>query len=91
MRKPVKLVKMDTVLYVNNVGKQLDMVIKSSIERHTRYLEDLVLIDHLSKLVSDLNPFNVTMSECDRIKIKGFISDLKKELPFYHTNNNTKS
>lgn len=75
---------MDTALYVNNVGKQLNWILKTNAKYKKYQLVNLVLINHLSKLISDLNPYNVTMSYDDRLKIQGFIANLKKDLPYYN-------
>lgn len=75
---------MDTALYVNNIGKQLNWILKTNAKYKKHQLVNLVLINHLSKLISDLNPYNVTMSYDDRLKIQGFIANLKKDLPYYN-------
>ena len=79
---------MDTAQYVNNVGRQINMMLKGCKYHHKNCLLNIVLINHLSKLISDLNPYNVIMSECDRIKIQDFIANLKKELHHYNIQNN---
>lgn len=77
---------MDTVNYVNEVGKQVNDSTKYNTKLDRTSIENLVLISHFDKLLDQVNADD-NLEEEDKTKIinkiNKYILCLKKEMNFY--------
>ena len=80
---------MDTVSYVNKIGKLINQSTKYNAKIDRVSITNIVIINHLNDLikwaetVKDSNAFEGPITEDDINKLKNYINCLKKQINFY--------
>lgn len=81
---------MDTVNYVNKVGKLVNDSTKYNVKLDRVSIENLVLISHFDELVKQVNADKkLTSEQKTKVlkKLNNYINCLKKKINFYHEKN----